>query len=145
LLYSVARVGFLSEPEPIAPSLELLGDAAPPGVTSLAPASSEEIRSRPLFWSSRRPAEVGPVVEENPEDQSTAASSLDKVQLVGIFGAGESAGIITLVKGKKQRILLGEDIEGWTLEGVEPDRAIFKDKGRSQELVLKPAARQDKS
>jgi type II secretory pathway component PulC len=84
------------------------------------------------------------VVEEDPEDQSTAATSLDEVQLVGIFGAGDSAGIITLAKGKKQRILLGEDIEGWTLDDIKPDRAVFKDRGQTHEVMLKPPSNSKK-
>jgi hypothetical protein len=84
-------------------------------------------------------------VEAEVTEEDAAAGELDKVRLVGIFGAGESAGIITLVEGKKRRILVGEKVEGWTLDVVESDRAILKNKGRSRELMLKPPAGKGKS
>jgi len=146
LLYSGLRLSFLSEPEPIAPSLDLLAEGTATKVESVDPALSEEIRNRPLFWASRRPLIAqSQVIEGTVEGESAVKGELDKVQLVGIFGAGESAGIITLVKGKKRRILVGEDIDGWTLDSVEPGRAVFKDKGRSRELMLKPPAKKAKS
>jgi hypothetical protein len=136
----------LSEPEPIAPSLDLLSEGTVQNVEAVDPAFSEEIRSRPLFWASRRPlVSEATVAGEVVEEKSAAKSELDKVQLVGIFGAGDSAGIITLVKGKKRRILVGEDIDGWTLDSVEPGLAVFRDKGRSQKLMLKPPTKQGKT
>lgn len=141
ILYSVLRLGFLSGPEAIAPSLDFVAAGPEPVVQPVDPALSEEIRSRPLFWSSRRPLEIGAALQEEvAEDQSTGAGELDKVRLVGIFGDGDTAGIITLVGEKQRRIHVGEEIEGWTLDRVARDRAILRNSGRTQELMLKPTA-----
>jgi hypothetical protein len=138
LAYGALRLGFLSEPDPILPVLEVGGQGGAADVEVVDAALSGEITGRPLFWETRRPLAAAPVAEEVAEEKPEDAGELDKVQLVGIFGAGESAGIITLVEGKKRRILVGETLEGWTLDRVESDRAVLKNKGRSRELVLKP-------
>ncbi len=146
ILYSVLRLGFLSEPEAIAPALDNVAERAIRVPEPIDPALSEAIRSRPLFWAGRRPLEASKeppkeVVKAPPD----AGGDLSKVQLVGIFGVGDSAGIITLVEDKKRRILVGEKIEGWTLDKVERDRAVLSDKERRQLLMLKPPAKKDKS
>ena len=140
LAWGALRLGFLSEPDPILPSLDVGGQGGAAGLEVVDAALSEEITGRPLFWESRRPLAAVPAAEEVAEEKPEDAGELDEVQLVGIFGAGKSAGIITLVEGKKRRILVGETLEGWTLDRVESDRAVLKNKGRSRELVLKPLA-----
>jgi hypothetical protein len=64
---------------------------------------------------------------------------LEGVKLQGVFGSGDTAGIIALVKDKKQRILLGEQLRGWTLDSVSPDRVVLISDGRRQELFLRTA------
>jgi len=144
LVFSGLRLLLLPEPAPVAPSADLLevGQSGLPVADEgeRAAVDSQVIRARPLFWSSRLPAD--PTEEQAPEVaevETTEVSDLKEVHIVGIFGVGEDAGIITLVKGKKQRILLGEEIEGWTLDAIKPDRAILKNKGRTQGLQLKPS------
>jgi hypothetical protein len=55
---------------------------------------------------------------------------------LGVFGSADSGGVIALVKGKKQRLLAGEDVLGWRLESVHPDRAILLRNGQRKEIVL---------
>jgi len=136
LLYSGMRLIFLSSPEAIAPPPDTLTIGAVKPFSRPSAAQSEELLARPLFWSSRRPPvpEVEQVAETEPEE----AGDLKGFQLVGVFGTGDSAGVIALVKDKKQRILKGEKVLGWTLESVEPTRIVLADKGRRKELTLGP-------
>ena len=139
LAYSALRLSMLGRPEPILPVVgEVAPDAGRTGETVTAEMSAE-LRARPLFWPERRPLVPEPVVEEAAPQQSAPATALDEVQLVGIFGVGDSAGIIALVQGKKQRILRGEDLSGWTLEVVEPGRVVFSSGDNKRDLVLKPS------
>ena len=75
-------------------------------------------------------------------ESATKSGNIDKVKLKGVFGSGDSAGIIALVDGSKRRIRVGDTVEGWTLVAVKPDRGIFENAGRRRTLVLKrmPAA-----
>jgi len=104
---------------------------------------TEELRNemveRPLFWSSRRFIAGSSAGESDAETAAASAGDLGKVKLLGIFGGGESAGVIALVDGSKQRILLGEEALEWTLHAVEMDRATFQSGAQNQELVLKEA------
>lgn len=136
LVYSVVRLNFLEQPEAIKPALEVAGGTDDLRIEPVTEAASQEIRSRPLFWPSRRPESV--VVEEVVVETTAPSTELDKLRLVGIFGAGDSAGIITLVQDKKQRILLGEEISGWKLDAIAADHAVFTSGGQTRRAPLKP-------
>ena len=101
---------------------------------------SEELRTRPLFWSSRRVQVSEPETSSQMKTTAASKSKLDKVKLVGIFGGGESAGIIALVNGKKRRILLGENVEGWSLDSVSRNEVVFADGARRETLILQAQA-----
>jgi hypothetical protein len=136
LLYSGARLVFVSGPAAVLPAEDALRAAAADKLATITPAQSDEIRRRPLFWQNRRPLEkVASVAVSNEAPEE--AGEIKGVKLVGVFGSGDSAGVIALVKGKKQRILQGDAVEGWTLESVEPDRAVLMTGDRRAELLLK--------
>ena len=135
LLFSGVHLIMLSKPDAIQPSLEGIADTRLLSAEVVDADLSNEIRTRPLFWSSRRPVQpvaVSAEVVDKPESQG----GLDKMKLVGLFGSGEKVGIIALVKGKKRRILLKEDVEGWTLDSVERNEAIFTNGPRREKLIL---------
>lgn len=137
LVYSIARLSFLAAPEPIAPSLDILNDLGAMRVAAVDVAMREEIRNRPLFWPGRRPLPEGLQDSGAPNaGEGSKPTELDEVKIVGIFGAGDSAGIIALVKDKKRRILLGERLDGWTLEAVEPGEGVFASGARRASLTL---------
>lgn len=142
LAYSLVRLSFLGQPEAIKPALEMPAKAGDRGIALVTEAASQEIRSRPLFWPSRRPAQATPEDAVVEEETAAPATALDKVQLVGIFGAGDSAGIITLVQDKKQRILLGEEISGWKLDEIAASHAVFSSGGQTRKMPLKPTSHQ---
>ncbi len=64
-------------------------------------------------------------VEASPSDEVVAG--IDGVALLGIFGSGEVAGvIIRLDNGERQRLPVGEAVKGWTLQSLEPRRAMLR-------------------
>ena len=134
ILYSGARL--LMDPAfaAVAPAADVLQVKRVDSPASVATSQSDEIRSRPLFWQSRRPIQNIAVV---PDAGSEQAGPLKGVKLLGVFGSGDTAVIIVLVKDKKQRILQGESVQGWALDVVEPNRVVLVDGGRREELVLK--------
>ena len=137
LLYTGVRLATLSAPAPLAPAPSSLEVAAVGEPADVSDSESDTIKSRPLFWRGRRPT-VAPVVTAKPEEKTVATKSgnIDNVKLRGVFGSGDSAGIIALVDGKKQRIRVGDEVNGWTLVAVKPDRGVFESDGRKRALVL---------
>ena len=135
LIYSGLRLLLLSGPGAVAPSPDSLvvGDILQRRAVSAE--QSEEIQSRPLFWVSRRPTEQRGGTGNTDEPEGKAAD-IKGVKLLGIFGSGESAGVIALVNEQKRRILQGEELEGWTVESVEPNRVVLISGERRTELVL---------
>ena len=136
LLYSGARLALVSSPEAILPAEDALRAAAPGSLAAVTAEQSDEIRRRPLFWQDRRPLASDASVAVT-EEAAEEAGEIKGVKLVGVFGSGDSAGVIALVKGKKQRILQGDAVQGWTLESVAPDRAVLATGDRRAELLLK--------
>ncbi|MEH6593525.1 MAG: type II secretion system protein N [Halioglobus sp.] len=133
-LYSVARLTLLSEPDPIALSSEALLASELVAVATVDEEQRQEVRARPVFWQSRRPKEApSEAVSDKPK---AAVGAIAKVKLLGVIGAGESAGVIALVDDKRQRTYLGQEILGWTLDSVGLDRAVFSYSGRQHELKL---------
>ena len=137
LLVGVVGLTISSRPDAIQPTADslLVGELPVAGVVS--PELSIRVRARPLFWPSRRPVLVFGAPENTTQAVGAAApSALDKVELRGIFGGGDSAGIIALVKGKKKRVMLGDKVVGWKLDSIDGDSVTFVDKGKSKRLSL---------
>jgi hypothetical protein len=134
LLYSGARLVMDPAFAAVAPAADVLQVKRVDSPATVATSQSDEIRSRPLFWQTRRPIQSRAIA---PDTGSKQAGPLKEVKLLGVFGSGDTAGIIVLVKDKKQRILQGESVQGWTLDVVEPNRVVLVDGGRRAELVLK--------
>jgi hypothetical protein len=132
LVVGALRLATLSAPEPVTPAPDSLQVPLVVNPVSVAASERNEIISRPLFWSSRRPVEEVVTLAE-PEAK---AGELKGVKLVGLFGSGEQAGIIALVKGEKRRILLGDVVEGWTLKSVTPFELVVVDGDRTETLAL---------
>ena len=82
-----------------------------------------EMLLRPLFWNTRRP-EPGASPVEAPAPV-LGPDVLDKVRLLGTFAAGDSAGVIINVAGQRQRLMVGEELQEWTLQGLSAAGARF--------------------
>ncbi len=138
LIYMAIRLATGFTPDPIEPAAEALqvGTAARSEV--LEAEQRAEIRMRPLFWEGRRPSEIVAVESVAPEEEP--AGNIDGVKLLGIFGSGDTAGVIALVNGEKRRIFRGGTLKGWTLEAVEPDRIVLVEGDRREEIALQKRA-----
>jgi type II secretory pathway component PulC len=135
VVFSGLRLSMLAEPEarPPAPESLVVADAMITG--AVTGEMRNEINARPVFFPSRRPLSAAP--PPPVVDKTTAnKSELDKVQLLGVFGGGETAGVILLVEGKKQRLSVGEAVKGWKLKTVDLNEAQFSSGGKLETLVL---------
>lgn len=132
---AVGYTSLTGAPQPVLPSSSLF---EPVGVEqSLALSrpelSSVDFVSRPVFALNRKPA-IEPVAqpEQSPESLETEVVSevvgtIDGIKLLGIFGSGGVAGvIISLDTGERERLVVGEAVNGWTLQSVTSRGANFQ-------------------
>jgi hypothetical protein len=139
LLYSAMKLSFLSPPDPLPPAMDIFQGKEMSSMAAVAVKQSDEIRARPLFWLSRRFVEPAPAaVDAASAEAQKEAGKLKDVKLLGVFGSGDTSGIIVVVKKKKRRVMHGESIEGWTLDAVESDHVVLVNGARRKELVLLP-------
>ena len=121
-------------PKPVLPSSALFEpvSVAQTLSSSLPKLSSFDFVFRPVFALDRKPRRPDPLSEN---DAALAVSgvdadvveSIDGINLLGIFGSGELAGvIIRLDNGERQRLLLGDSIKGWTLGSIESRHAFLQ-------------------
>lgn len=143
LIYSFLRLLFLSAPEPIIPAAESLAFSDVISVQIVSAVESNEIVARPLFWPSRRPLDAVAIVEEAIDD-GKLSTELASVSLTGVFGGGESAGIIAVVDDKKHRVLVGGKLFDWTLDSMGLDHAVFVRAGKKERLELKSVVKSTK-
>lgn len=127
-------LGATTGPEPVQPAADSLQVPAVLGPVVVAAQERNEIVARPLFWSGRLPADMVAVEEVDKSDAK--ARELKDVKLVGVFGSGERLGIITLVKDKKRRILLGESLDGWTVKTIASSDVVLTNGERQETLSL---------
>ena len=136
VVLAVAHTLLAGTPKPVLPSSALF---EPVSVEQTLSSSRPELSSfdfifRPVFALNRTP----PVQPDLPsEDEAALAAaaeadavvveSIDGVNLLGIFGSGDVAGvIIRLDNGERQRVVVGESIKGWTLDSIESRRALLQ-------------------
>ena len=136
LFYSFVQLQFLSAPDPIVPSSEMLEFANIQAIARVTPAQGDEIVARPLFWPSRLPLGASEMQNAEEGEDSAKENELSKVKLQGVFGGGDTAGIIVLVNNKKRRVILRGGLLGWTLDSVTVDRVMFSRNGQTHELLL---------
>lgn len=134
ILLALLYLLLAASPRPIAPAKSLFAPVSvEQTLSSSRPAlSSFDFIFRPVFAIKRVPPEM-PVVEgqqatiidEPPLDE--VVEGIDGVSLLGIFGSGEVAGvIIRLDNGERQRLSVGESVEGWTLQSLGSRRAMLR-------------------
>ena len=121
-------------PKPILPSSALF---EPVSVEQTLSSSRPELNSfdfvlRPVFALDRKPRRPDLPLENDlvlaaSEADADVVESIDGINLLGIFGSGEVAGvIIRLDNGERQRLLVGESTKGWTLGSIESRRALLQ-------------------
>ena len=121
-------------PTPVLPSSALF---EPVSVAQTLSSSRPELNSfdfvlRPVFALDRKPRRPDLPSENDlalaaSEAEADVVESIDGINLLGIFGSGEVAGvIIRLDNGERQRLVVGESIKGWTLGSIESRRALLQ-------------------
>ena len=121
-------------PKPVLPSSALF---EPVSVEQTLSSSRPELSSfdfvlRPVFALDRRPWRPDLLSENDAalaasEPDADVVESIDGINLLGIFGSGEVAGvIIRLDNGERQRLVVGESTKGWTLGSIESRRALLQ-------------------
>lgn len=127
----IATLSFLT------PHIEPL---TPTGLGSLASVSpyepdneltNQDFSTRPLFVPTRQPWRPEPtprIVEPKMTPEVVAeAQEISGISLAGIFSSGETRGVIVLEdSGHRSRLLVGEQIQEWTLASVGPRSAVFR-------------------
>ena len=142
VLYVAARIAMATTIRPVAPAPDSVRVAALQGAGALPAEEREAIVRRPLFWAERRPTEeVAPVeaVAQGAAENRAAAPRLKDVTVRGIYGSGDSGGVILTGKNRELRLAVGEEIEGWRLERVDGNSATFVSGGERDRRELVPA------
>jgi len=90
-----------------------------------------EVTERPLFFPTRRPAPVQAATADRVDAQSLV--------LVGVIIAesGSAALIARANLPGARRVAVGEEIEGWILAEIGPDRVVLRSGTAQAELRLK--------
>tara|TARA_R110001599_G_scaffold145321_1_gene327635 strand:- start:92849 stop:93559 length:711 start_codon:yes stop_codon:yes gene_type:complete len=133
LIFGAIILAATTGPDAVSPAADSLQVPPVIGPAVVDPDERNEIISRPLFWSGRQPSSAEGSGGEKPPRE---AEKLQGVKLVGVFGSGERLGIIALVKDQKRRILVGESLDGWTLETIASDEIVLTNGERSETLKL---------
>ena len=92
-----------------------------------------DIAERPLFSDTRRPQETA------PDQNSTPAGQLNSAwKLTGIVVAGESSSVLVsgIRDSRTERLQAGMMLDGWRLDTVTRDQAVFSSGGRTAVLRL---------
>ena len=90
---------------------------------------------RPLFWNERRPPPPEAVVDEEVV-QDTPARPLQELRVLGLFQSNQGrSGVILSDRQKTYRIAVGDHVHGWTLVGMDGQRAYFEQRGRPRQSV----------
>ena len=126
----------LPPPEQVAALPEQPGFAMPP-IESFS-----EIATRPLFSESRRPPipEAEPEGEPEPEPEQIAVPDVRRglFVLVGVVITDQVRMAIVRQRNAKEavRLFKGQQIEGWTVDSVQPNRVLFRQGAAVEEVRL---------
>ncbi len=133
-LVGLLRQGLMTGPAPLPPAADSLMVEALQLEPPLTAEAASDILARPLFWEGRRP--LAPVVAVVSKPKKKAPGKLEGVTLHGVYGEGDSLGLIATVDGKLSRISKGSPVKGWQLEGYNDGVAEFVSGGRRATLPL---------
>ena len=142
VIYGILGAGRVAEIAPVAPAPDAIAPVAgeSPVIPSLEQSSA--IEQRPLFWATRRPvSETGSNVTKKKvvpvKPAAKQAKELKNVQLVAVFAQGDQGMAIVIVKGKRHRLSVGDEIEDWTVESVDANSVSIRNGADVQQLGLK--------
>lgn len=122
------------------------GESAASGADPLARLNPPEPRDayaavveRPLFRPQRKPPDPEDTEPDQPETESEVATTLDGMDLsaVVITGGVTSAWVKPPGSGELIRLRLGDELEGWAVTDIQPDRLVLERQGERDELPLR--------
>ncbi len=120
---------------------------APPAAFRMPPKNAfNQMATRPPFSRTRRPPRAKPApkpVVQKPAPVAAKTVAEPQVTLVGIMiQPGKSIAMVRKPGAEELlRLGKGEDLDGWLVEGVLPDRLLLSHQGKILELELSEAAR----
>jgi hypothetical protein len=138
------------QPGPSRASLDAASSAAPNSLVGsesdaaaqLPPPDPKDayasVTDRPLFRPQRRPEE-----DVDPEAQATAepdaATSLEGMNLSAVIITPTlvSAWIQDPNEPRLRRLRIGDDLEGWSVQSILPDRILLERQGEQDALILR--------
>lgn len=124
---------------------------APPTAFRMPPKNVfNQMAARPPFSQTRRPPRAKPApkpVVEKPAPVAAKTVAEPQVTLVGIMiQPGKSIAMVRKPGAEELlRLAKGQDLDGWLVEGVLPDRLLLSHDGKILELELSEAARRSGS
>jgi hypothetical protein len=122
----------IAAPAP-APSPVKSASPEPPSFKMAGIDSYRQVLERPVFLRSRRPP---------PEERRGNVAQLSSLSVVGLIVApeGQRALVQYGEPPRLQRVVVGQAIEGWSVESILADRIIVRHDDREEELKLKHKA-----
>lgn len=138
-------------PLPLPEAIAVNAPAEPAAVVASAPAfriapvgTFGQVITRPAFSSSRRPPRPKPpepVAVQKPAPVVLVPVAEPQVTLVGIvIGGGKSIAMVRKAGAEELlRLGKGEELDGWQVEGVLPDRLVLSHGGKLLEFELTEA------
>ncbi|MCF7990822.1 MAG: hypothetical protein K9M02_10305 [Thiohalocapsa sp.] len=131
-------------PQPPPPVQALPGEQQPPpvrdvdDVLSVPPVEDYvAVTDRPLFLPERRPPPDEP--QGQAEELPMEFTELDGMDLTAIVITPDvvSAWVRSPASPEAVRVRLGDDLEGWTVKTIEPQRLVLERQGEVDELQLR--------
>ena len=119
------------------------GEVDPDPLARLSPPEPRDtyaaVIERPLFRPERKPPDPDENEPEQPEPEPETATTLDGMDLsaVVITGGVTSAWVKPPGSGDLIRLRLGDDLEGWSVKEIQPDRLVLERQGERDELPLR--------
>lgn len=127
-------------PKPVFPAEDTLKVRALGLEPALDEEGSDRLVSRPLFWEGRRAIDKRPLELIETTPKPVQVKKLEGVTLHGVYGEGESLGVIATVDGQLTRINANSSIKGWKMVSYADGKVTLENGGRTQSLPLELTA-----
>ncbi len=97
----------------------------------------QEINQRPLFVDGRRLPQPEPEGTPKPAPESSPLPKHLGLTAVLVTEDGASALIVDRNEKKTLSLRQGDELAGWKIVGIQPDRVVLSQGGSSQEMLLR--------
>ena len=106
----------------------------------LTTSDAKAFLERALFSPTRRPVEIEAVTTVAEDDVEDAAAASPEFMLLGVTSGpdGSVARIATDNGGERRSARIGEQIDGWTIQAIDPSAATVARAGIRASLAAVP-------